>query len=275
MKKLLPVNRRGRPFFTTIELPFVKMQQNIKWQLMFFGALIVLLITKDVSIQFSMSADSTPFVAWSFGELNKDSTNVKPQLLNVSLVESEGKTFSVAQSLTAENNTANTYHNVTPSTDDNALKRELKRRKQINYIKRYARVAQVEMERYGIPASITLAQGLLESDCGESRLAMNNNNHFGIKCFSKTCAKGHCSNFTDDSHKDFFRKYKSSWESYRAHSQFLQKKRYRHLQKLPVTDYEGWAHGLKKAGYATDPNYGFKLIRLIEDLQLYRLDRTD
>ena len=128
------------------------------------------------------------------------------------------------------------------------------------------------MELYGIPVSIKMGQALIESRAGTSRLARNNNNFFGMKCFSKKCGKGHCANFTDDSHKDFFRKYKSSWESYRAHSEFLQKDRYQHL--LKETSYKNWAHGLLKAGYATDQQYGHKLIRLIEDLELYRYDRS-
>lgn len=140
------------------------------------------------------------------------------------------------------------------------------------YIKRYADVAIAEMEKFGIPASITLAQGLLESDAGESRLAKQNHNHFGIKCFSKNCKKGHCSNFTDDSHKDFFRKYTNVWESYRAHSSFLQRKRYAHLKKIGTTNYVEWAHGLKAAGYATDKKYADKLIKIIETLELYKYD---
>jgi flagellum-specific peptidoglycan hydrolase FlgJ len=150
--------------------------------------------------------------------------------------------------------------------------RQEKRKKQLQYVKRYAKVAQNEMARYGIPASIKLAQGLLESDIGQSRLAKNNNNHFGIKCFSRSCAKGHCSNFSDDHHKDFFRIYKNAWESYRAHSNLLQKDRYQPLFDLEKTDYKGWAYGLKKAGYATDRNYAEKLINLIEDLELHLYD---
>jgi flagellum-specific peptidoglycan hydrolase FlgJ len=142
---------------------------------------------------------------------------------------------------------------------------------QRSYIRRFAHVARAEMDQYGIPASITLAQGLLESQAGNSPLAKEANNHFGIKCFSKRCKKGHCRNFSDDHHKDFFRTYPSAWESYRAHSLFLQKDRYKHLLELPTTDYKGWAVGLKKAGYATDPQYANKLIRLIEGLELDRL----
>ena len=132
--------------------------------------------------------------------------------------------------------------------------------------------AEHEMERHGIPVSITLAQGLLESNIGQSRLALENNNHFGIKCFSKSCKKGHCTNFNDDHHKDFFRKFSSVEESYAAHSKVLEKDRYRSLFRLKSNDYKGWARGLRKAGYATDPRYADKLIRIIEDLELYQFD---
>lgn len=142
-----------------------------------------------------------------------------------------------------------------------------------NYIKRFAPIAVQEMKEYGIPASITLAQGLLESNAGDSRLAVDANNHFGIKCFSKSCGKGHCKNYTDDTHKDFFRVYTNVWESYRAHSLFLQRNRYKHLLKLKKTDYKAWAHGLKKAGYATDKRYAYKLISIIEKLNLQRFDK--
>ena len=141
------------------------------------------------------------------------------------------------------------------------------------YVQRFKKVAQAEMEKFGIPASIKLAQGLLESQAGESPLATRNNNHFGIKCFSRKCAEGHCRNFADDSHKDFFRIYKSAWESYRAHSLLLKREeRYQQLFRLPPDDYRAWAKGLSAAGYATDPQYAQKLIRLIEDLQLQRFD---
>lgn len=176
-------------------------------------------------------------------------------------------------------NIANTYSNLTDTNkgevkSESSSKRTEKRRKQLKYVKRFNKVAKTEMEKYGIPASITLAQGLLESNVGESKLATKNNNHFGMKCFSKSCKKGHCSNFTDDSHKDFFRKYKSSWESYRAHSLLLKRgARYNKLFQLSRKDYRAWAHGLKKAGYATDKRYAEKLINLIEDLDLYQYDK--
>ena len=141
------------------------------------------------------------------------------------------------------------------------------------YVDRFAEVAITEMNKYGIPASITLAQGLVETNAGASTLATKHNNHFGIKCFSKKCKKGHCINFTDNTHKDFFVRYESAWASYRAHSELLAgKQRYRSLHDLGM-DYKAWAHGLKAAGYATDPSYADKLIRMIEDLELYKYDR--
>lgn len=142
-----------------------------------------------------------------------------------------------------------------------------------DYVKRFSAVAVKEMKKYGIPASITLAQGLLESDAGMSGLATYNKNHFGIKCFAKDCREGHCSNHSDDSHKDFFRNYKTDWESYRAHSLFLQRSRYQHLRKFSHSDYKSWARGLSKAGYATDKKYADKLISLIENMNLQRFDK--
>jgi len=140
---------------------------------------------------------------------------------------------------------------------------------QITYVQRFAKVAKSEMEKYGIPASIKLAQGLLESKAGKSKLATTTNNHFGIKCFSKHCKKGHCTNFSDDSHKDFFKVFDTAWASYRAHSELLQSNRYKHLLHQ---DYTTWAKGLSKAGYATDPQYSKKLIEIIETLELYKYD---
>ncbi len=169
-----------------------------------------------------------------------------------------------------EDNRGNTYSNL--AFDEEDAKRAAKRRKQLAYVARYADVARREMETYGIPASITLAQGVLESNAGESRLATEVNNHFGIKCFSRKCAKGHCANFSDDHHKDFFRAYDSPWESYRSHSRLLRADRYRKLFQYEASDYRSWAKGLQAAGYATDKRYAKKLIHIIEDLQLYRYD---
>lgn len=143
-----------------------------------------------------------------------------------------------------------------------------------DYLKRFAPVAVAEMHKYGVPASVTLAQGLLESNAGMSKLARSSNNHFGVKCFSNRCAKGHCVNFTDDTHKDFFVKYPSAWGSFRAHSLFLKNTpRYAQLFDLERTDYRAWAKGLAKAGYATDKKYAEKLIVIIQNLELDRYDK--
>lgn len=141
------------------------------------------------------------------------------------------------------------------------------------YIRRFSKVAVTEMHKYGIPASIKMAQGLLESAKGESPLSTDNNNHFGIKCFSKQCGKGHCSNYGDDHHKDFFRNYQSAWESWRAHSEMIVSGRYKHLLDNGK-DYKAWAKGLKKLGYATDSRYPEKLIQTIEKYNLDILDNA-
>lgn len=142
---------------------------------------------------------------------------------------------------------------------------------QVRYIEEYASLAVEEMYRSGVPASITLAQGLLESGYGLSELAVKGNNHFGIKCHNNW--QGGKVYHDDDRKGECFRKYDSPEESFRDHSDFLRyRDRYKFLFDLETTDYKGWAYGLKKAGYATDPAYPSKLIRLIEDYSLYRYD---
>jgi len=141
------------------------------------------------------------------------------------------------------------------------------------YVQRFAPVAVAEMEKFGIPASVILAQGLLESNAGEAKLARTTNNHFGIKCFSNKCKNGHCANFADDSHKDFFVRYDNVWGSYRAHSLLLKNnRRYKNLFHLPPYDYKEWSKGLEKAGYATDAQYAEKVIAIIQNLGLHRYD---
>lgn len=140
-----------------------------------------------------------------------------------------------------------------------------------NYIEQYAPIAVSEMDNSGIPASISMAQAIIESRAGTSVLAVKNNNHFGIKCFSKTCPQGHCSNYTDDHHKDFFIKYADGKGSWHAHSQFLLKGRYHELLKYGK-NINVWAKGLREFGYATDPNYDKKIISVIRQYDLARLD---
>ncbi len=142
------------------------------------------------------------------------------------------------------------------------------------YIDTYKDLAIKEMNRTGIPASITLAQGILESGSGNSKLATKANNHFGIKCHSTW--KGKTMRKDDDKKNECFRKYPSAYDSYIDHSNFLVKgKRYAFLFDYKTTDYKKWAKGLKKAGYATNPSYAKKLIKLIEDLQLHQYDTND
>ena len=141
---------------------------------------------------------------------------------------------------------------------------------QSDYVSMWSNVAVEHMLTYRIPASITLAQGLLESGNGNSPLATEANNHFGIKCSDWTGEKIY---FDDDAKGECFRKYPSATESYNDHSLFLTKKpRYAGLFQFPVDDYKSWAKGLKKAGYATHPEYAEKLIDLIERLKLYEYD---
>lgn len=139
-----------------------------------------------------------------------------------------------------------------------------------SYIDKYKDWAIEQMNQYHIPASITLAQGLLESNAGRSRLATQANNHFGIKVGSTWT--GPYIVQSDDRPDDRFRKYKSARDSYIDHSKFLQGKRYQELFRLSITDYKGWARGLKAAGYATNPAYADALIRVIEMYDLHQFD---
>ena len=140
------------------------------------------------------------------------------------------------------------------------------------YIHKYRDIAVEEMKRYHIPASITLAQGLLESGAGQGTLARKSNNHFGIKCGGDW--RGKSVKHDDDARNECFRVYKNAADSYRDHSIFLAgRSRYAALFKLDITDYKGWAHGLKKAGYATNPRYAYQLIDIIERYDLYKYDR--
>ena len=143
----------------------------------------------------------------------------------------------------------------------------------MDYVEKYKDIAIKEMLENNIPASVTLAQGLLESDAGNSALAMYANNHFGIKCHGDDW-KGETYIQDDDKKDECFRKYKEAEESFDDHSNFLKTKgRYAFLFELRKTDYKGWAEGLHEAGYATDPSYANRLIKLIDDLKLNQYDR--
>ena len=142
-----------------------------------------------------------------------------------------------------------------------------------SYIERFKNIAISEMNGSGIPASITLAQGILESGNGNSRLAKEANNHFGIKCSTEW--KGETILQDDDNKDDCFRVYQSPEESFRDHTEFLKRKRYAPLFELDKNDYRGWANGLKTAGYATNPRYAELLISLVERYDLSRFDRIE
>ena len=143
----------------------------------------------------------------------------------------------------------------------------------VTYIEAFKEVAVEEMNKYGIPASITLAQGILESGSGNSSLARFANNHFGIKCTSDWKGKGYYKD--DDKADDCFRVYRDARESYRDHSEFLKRKRYSALFELDKNDYRNWAFGLKRAGYATNPKYPDMLINIIERYQLQQYDEPE
>ena len=152
-----------------------------------------------------------------------------------------------------------------------SLQAQTRNKQYEEYIKQYRDIAVEEMKKYHIPASITLAQGLLESGAGQSTLARKSNNHFGIKCGSDW--NGKSVRHDDDERNECFRAYKHPKQSYEDHSKFLvSRPRYASLFKLDITDYKGWARGLKKAGYATNPRYAEQLIGIIE---LYDLDKYD
>lgn len=156
---------------------------------------------------------------------------------------------------------------------DEARTSEIDKHTPDTYIERFSSIAIREMNSSGVPASITLAQGLLESGNGNSKLAREANNHFGIKCTSEW--KGKTILKDDDQKDDCFRVYASPEESFEDHSEFLKRKRYAALFELDKNDYQGWAKGLKAAGYATNPRYAELLISLIERYKLNRFDSKE
>ena len=246
-----------------------------------FKAVILLIGTyilfyKDVSLQFNLNAAGTNTIASTNVVNQNNNPQKKAAAVPTSYQEDSQKS---SKKKVWKDRKANTFSNLTFVLSPSYARRHnvdpdiVQEKKDIvwNYIKKYKGAAREEMEKYGIPMSITLAQGLLESNAGESRLALESNNHFGIKCRRK-CRGCTCRNYTDDDIYDMFRVFESPGESFREHSILLTGKRYSHLLKLARSDYEGWSRGLKKAGYATDKRYAEKLIKIIEELKLYRLD---
>lgn len=142
-----------------------------------------------------------------------------------------------------------------------------------SYISTYQAEARAQMKKHRIPASITMAQGIVETGAGKSTLATVHNNHFGIKCHSTW--KGARTYRTDDAPNECFRSYERWQDSFEDHSLFLKGRRYQGLFALQMTDYQGWARGLQKAGYATNPGYANMLIKMIEQYELYALDKGE
>lgn len=253
-----------------IRRPIRRMKQSIKkwafknwYKLAFLGVCIFFAVQEDLN--FNINFKSKEAIAQS-----NETKNGQPVALNVSNIgEQSSPTTSKSTNFLFG---STLFAKAAPVKEEKPIVMTEKVKKQLAYVEKFADVAVREMKEYGIPASVTLAQGLIETNAGASSLATKNKNHFGMKCFSKKCKKGHCSNFSDDTHKDFFRIYKNAWESYRSHSELLMGKRYKHLTKLGTKNYKDWAIGLKKAGYATDKNYHNKLIQLIEGLHLYKYD---
>jgi flagellum-specific peptidoglycan hydrolase FlgJ len=145
----------------------------------------------------------------------------------------------------------------------------------VNYVKRFQSVAIAEHEKFGIPASVKMAQGILESASGTSSLTRASNNHFGIKCHYRGCKHRNCVNKCDDSCRDYFVKYETAWLSWRAHSLLLSNPDFRYASLISSCgdDYKCWAAGLQKKGYATSKQYQKKLVNIIEKYELNHLDK--
>jgi flagellum-specific peptidoglycan hydrolase FlgJ len=261
--------------------------QRYWFQGLLLSLAVYVLLKKDISIQVGLSAagmdlmESVTNAAQEAGQAVAMPTALNTSTLDTKPVNAAPAVQKKKAGKDLKNGVpiGNTMSNLTPILSPTYAQRkgidpaiaEAKVELARSYVRRFAPVAIREMKQFGIPASITLAQGLLESNVGESRLSSESNNHFGIKCRSK-CRSCTCRNYSDDSIYDMFRVFDSAWESFREHSQLLASPRYKHLTKYG-TDYKNWAHGLKKAGYATDKRYAEKVIQIIEFLNLHEYDK--
>lgn len=244
------------------------------WRIIMIAVGVHILFNKDISFQVSMGNPNLNFAQTGLAPQN----NKNSKTVQTTALKTEQKTETVAKK-TWKDRKANTFSNLTfvlspdygerHNVDPKIVEQKIQNCK--DYVAKYKEVAIAERDKYGIPAAITLAQGLLESNAGDSRLSVESNNHFGIKCRTK-CRGCTCRNYVDDDVYDMFRVFDSVWGSYREHSKLLQNKRYVWLKKYPITDYKNWAHGLKKSGYATDKRYAPKLIKIIEELGLDKID---
>jgi flagellum-specific peptidoglycan hydrolase FlgJ len=262
--------------------------------LLIFVMFIYLILIKSQTISISFAqADATPTAKLVSEKVNLKQKNLKQNhdneaaFIGGALADKDGDptegvvevlpqrpTQPVKSAYAKGGNDANLFDNVSifvaPERAEAAVVKS-KKDKCWDYVRRFVAIAKTERQKFGIPVSITLAQGLLESDAGESRLTRAANNHFGVKTFN---ARVPHVVMKDDSPTDKFKKYDTAWESYRDHSLLLMRDHYKSLQYLSKVDYVNWAKGLQKAGYATDPQYAAKLIKIIENLQLYKLDEV-
>lgn len=216
-----------------------------------FGLITLYVPNKNISIR----PTNTP-------ELKEDTIKVKYLLPTITDVSNNKK--------------AKNANNLFAFDDSDLIPEKAKK-----FIDRFINTAIVEKYKYGIPISITLAQGIIESNHGQSKLAVGHNNFFGLKCKEKcvgcdgkgTMVKDTCVNFHDDGADDYFRRFESAWESFRARSILLTSKgRYDRLFKLDPSDYVGWCYGLKACGYATHPKYAEILLNVIKKFELNKFD---
>jgi flagellum-specific peptidoglycan hydrolase FlgJ len=207
---------------------------------------------------------------WGCGSSKKVRTTKKPSYTNSKSTKSKTGPKTIAQKPATKPVTAKK-----PTQESLEATSSISTTKDVvfEYIVAYTEIAKHNMKTYGVPASITLAQGILESGAGNGRLSTIANNHFGIKCHKEW--EGPSVSHDDDAAQECFRKYDHPSESYRDHSLFLtSRSRYNSLFNLPKNDYEAWAKGLRAAGYATDPKYPDKLISLIERYELFKIDAS-
>lgn len=221
----------------------------------------------------------TKFALFIFALLVISCNSTKPVVRTTTKTKVVTKKQPVTQTKTNPTTTkpnANTSTSTTPKTNSEVNLEATSNVKTYaeeiqSYVNNFKEIAMNNMRVHGIPASITLAQGILESGAGKGKLAMSANNHFGIKCH--TGWTGESVKHDDDAAQECFRKYEHPSESYRDHSLFLtSRNRYSNLFKLDKDDYKSWAKGLKAAGYATDVKYPDKLIGLIERFELFKYD---
>lgn len=272
-------------------LPQIDWRYYIQWSLdhwfeLILGFLLLhLIVEKDVKIALQFKSKDTvniPVIQPVNQAISNETTEKSPPPLfhnnTIKPPVVAKNIFSATNSTSNKPHKAQSFYNLTfilspDYAEKKGIPAHIVKEKEailVQYLQEFGPIARAEQEQYNIPISITLAQGLLESNAGDSKLAKESSNHFGIKCRSK-CKGCTCRNYQDDDFYDMFRVFNSAKESYREHSILLSSNRYKHLKKLD-NDYKQWAHGLKKAGYATDKKYAEKLIKIIEALKLYQYD---